>query len=342
MAKGIPLMGRDPDGKAKMINVDENGNVKVQKSGHVVEQIPGFADATIPAGTTKVASFTPPEWARGFSLAIRRVSGTLESVRYAEGFNGYYSQAIAKPLEFVYSGYMHLTRRIPFRGDTIGLWITAPAHEDFVIQFAQIHWWGDNDAEAVRGYDPETGKSQPITLVKDPDSGLFYLGTAQVGHVGYDEFNDSYKVDVYNKTELLAYHEVSFVDQAAWNLSDTAERWTTSSSKPLDVRKYNKLFFVFQNNHNSHSALMQIYFYDTLDPVAWGDVETKALYIVNKKKDLEIMDPENYIKIPSGEVVFASEKEYPELAYPGIGVIMRGVRSIIPSEGSMKVWVFGK
>ena len=33
MAKGIPMMGRDPDGKAKMINVDENGNVKVLQSG---------------------------------------------------------------------------------------------------------------------------------------------------------------------------------------------------------------------------------------------------------------------------------------------------------------------
>ena len=33
MAKGIPLMGRDPTGKAKMINVDENGNVIVQQSG---------------------------------------------------------------------------------------------------------------------------------------------------------------------------------------------------------------------------------------------------------------------------------------------------------------------
>jgi len=36
MAKGIPLMGRDPDGKAKIINVDENGNVKVQLSGNNV------------------------------------------------------------------------------------------------------------------------------------------------------------------------------------------------------------------------------------------------------------------------------------------------------------------
>jgi hypothetical protein len=37
MAKGIPLMGRDPDGKAKMINVDENGNVKVQQSGTIIK-----------------------------------------------------------------------------------------------------------------------------------------------------------------------------------------------------------------------------------------------------------------------------------------------------------------
>ncbi len=37
MAKGIPLMGRGPDDKAKMINVDENGNVKVQLSGTLTE-----------------------------------------------------------------------------------------------------------------------------------------------------------------------------------------------------------------------------------------------------------------------------------------------------------------
>ena len=36
MAKGIPLMGRDPDGEAKIINVDENGNLKVSQSGAVV------------------------------------------------------------------------------------------------------------------------------------------------------------------------------------------------------------------------------------------------------------------------------------------------------------------
>ena len=42
MAKGIPLMGRDPDGKAKMINVDENGNVIVQQSGAIVRDVLGY------------------------------------------------------------------------------------------------------------------------------------------------------------------------------------------------------------------------------------------------------------------------------------------------------------
>ena len=51
MAKGIPLMGRDPDGKAKMINVDENGNVKVQQSGTVDKLIKEFVDVPINQGT---------------------------------------------------------------------------------------------------------------------------------------------------------------------------------------------------------------------------------------------------------------------------------------------------
>ena len=44
-------MGRDPDGKAKMINVDENGNVKVQQSGTVDKLIKEFVDVPINHGT---------------------------------------------------------------------------------------------------------------------------------------------------------------------------------------------------------------------------------------------------------------------------------------------------
>ena len=46
MAKGIPLMGRGPDGKAKIINVDENGNVKVQLSGTIVVETVGDLPST--------------------------------------------------------------------------------------------------------------------------------------------------------------------------------------------------------------------------------------------------------------------------------------------------------
>ena len=49
MAKGIPLMGRGPDGEAKIINVDENGNVKVQLSGTIAQHFtPAF---TLQPGT---------------------------------------------------------------------------------------------------------------------------------------------------------------------------------------------------------------------------------------------------------------------------------------------------
>jgi len=55
MAKGIPLMGRDPDGKAKIINVDENGNVKVQLSGTTVEQGEVARDVIVTPGSEVIA-----------------------------------------------------------------------------------------------------------------------------------------------------------------------------------------------------------------------------------------------------------------------------------------------
>jgi len=57
MAKGIPLMGRDPDGKAKIINVDENGNVKVQLSGTTME-LYGVSIADRPPADTVLVGTT--------------------------------------------------------------------------------------------------------------------------------------------------------------------------------------------------------------------------------------------------------------------------------------------
>jgi len=72
MAKGIPLMGRGPDGKAKIINVDENGNVKVQLSGNIIEVVALAQGFEITAGS-KV--FVPTNTRRSYldtaSMAIR-------------------------------------------------------------------------------------------------------------------------------------------------------------------------------------------------------------------------------------------------------------------------------
>jgi hypothetical protein len=53
-AKGIPLMGRGPDGTAKIINVDENGNVKVQLSGTIVEYETAVNAESLPAGGSRI------------------------------------------------------------------------------------------------------------------------------------------------------------------------------------------------------------------------------------------------------------------------------------------------
>ena len=76
MAKGIPLMGRDPDGKAKMINVDENGNVKVQLSGNIMEYygatVAQRPEATeVPVGAAYMAVNTGDVWqSNGFEWVV--------------------------------------------------------------------------------------------------------------------------------------------------------------------------------------------------------------------------------------------------------------------------------
>jgi hypothetical protein len=56
MAKGIPLMGRDPDGEAKIINVDENGNVKVQLSSTLTELFGASLSDRPPANSVSVGT----------------------------------------------------------------------------------------------------------------------------------------------------------------------------------------------------------------------------------------------------------------------------------------------
>src|SRR5690606_9573146 len=88
MAKGIPLMGRDPDGKAKMINVDENGNVKVQLSGTIVELARGSNIRVTAGSTVTLYENTTNQYpARSIRAAVSGYSGFNQG-RLAIGFWG--------------------------------------------------------------------------------------------------------------------------------------------------------------------------------------------------------------------------------------------------------------
>ena len=77
MAKGIPLMGRGPDGKAKIINVDENGNVKVQLSGtKVVESTPVIGIKTVTSTVAEVFAGSSRKANRS-KLIIRNLHQTI-------------------------------------------------------------------------------------------------------------------------------------------------------------------------------------------------------------------------------------------------------------------------
>ena len=100
MAKGIPLMGRGPDGKAKIINVDENGNVKVQLSGTIAEEnrsrLRAIAMATAPlyCGLVKMGTLTYNgvelprplrPWRRDRSFPVFRDDATTRTTVSFEG-----------------------------------------------------------------------------------------------------------------------------------------------------------------------------------------------------------------------------------------------------------------
>jgi hypothetical protein len=117
MAKGVPLMGRGPDGKAKIINVDENGNVKVQQSGrnveiatHVVEWDGVLATQTVPIAESPYQEVL---------IAIQN-SGVKSVLMFDQGASVYNSGRVVIPSVSgdVFCGLSKLTVECRFRPDT--------------------------------------------------------------------------------------------------------------------------------------------------------------------------------------------------------------------------------
>jgi len=76
MAKGVPILGKDPLGKAKYANVTESGDLGVQLSGRIAERLYFAEDVTVTAGS---------------ALQLLPYSERLEFRKIAVGFYFYHS-----------------------------------------------------------------------------------------------------------------------------------------------------------------------------------------------------------------------------------------------------------
>ena len=54
MAKGVPILGKDPLGKAKYANVTESGDLRVQLSGTIVQYEVAVNAESLPAGGSRI------------------------------------------------------------------------------------------------------------------------------------------------------------------------------------------------------------------------------------------------------------------------------------------------
>lgn len=88
MAKGVPIQGKDPLGKAKYANVTESGDLRVQLSGTIVE-LAAFTNLRVTAGTTVTLyeNTTKQYPARSIRAAVCGFS-TFNKARLAIGFWG--------------------------------------------------------------------------------------------------------------------------------------------------------------------------------------------------------------------------------------------------------------
>ena len=152
-----------------------------------------------------------------------------------------------------------------------------------------------------------------------------------MGQVAYDEFNDVFKVDARPKTEFIGHHEVSLVNYARWVVGVTAERFTTSTVEPIDISKYSEIFFKLESSHDVPIDVTLSAFSE-LNPINFLDLYGKRLYT--------ILYIENFAP---GETEVFSKEDHPSLGNPHVGLIFSFTRrDQVPTEGSAKLWLFGR
>ena len=142
MAKGIPLMGRGPDGKAKIINVDENGNVKVQLSGTIVELF-RRTNITLTAGSRIKLNPEPIDVSafRGWQIGALHADDYLWEIRrlwYTGVF--YHSSTNSGFYEVDEMRFRDISPVYPCLGDEMTWWVSSDGTID--TPSFEVRVWG--------------------------------------------------------------------------------------------------------------------------------------------------------------------------------------------------------
>ena len=132
MAKGVPILGKDPLGKAKYANVTESGDLRVQLSGNIVELFRG-TNLTLTAGSRIKLNPEPIDVSafRGWQIGAHHADQYAWSMRriwYTGVF--YHSPTNSGFYEVDLMTFRDISPVYPCLGDEMTWWVSSDGTVD--------------------------------------------------------------------------------------------------------------------------------------------------------------------------------------------------------------------
>lgn len=181
---------------------------------------------------------------------------------------------------------------------------------------------------------PNTGLPVELSAIQNQATGEFNLPVVNVGHVGYNQVNDTYKIEDKTASELLATHDFNYfeIDGMPRYVGTTVAKYSTSTVIPIDISTIKEKLIVITNNHDTAINFVPYGMY-SLDGVLNSDG-------VTPEKGTKLI--EAVISIPADTTMVFGANELPLLNYPFVGLLMKFYRNAGDTPGNMIVNVMGR
>lgn len=189
----------------------------------------------------------------------------------------------------------------------------------------------------VQGADADDpSKKSNLTTIKDPKTGLSYLAVVPIAHVGYDEFNDKYKVDSRVKSTLIREQVFNHLISGGLSrfVANDISQFSTTPIKPIDYSLYDKKMIAINNTHDA-PIMVSVYGYKSTDSFLTSEGVTKAV---------DILTGATEVSIPANSRYIFDQSTLPKLANPYIALAIRcsRVASPTPTTGEVSVQFYGR